>query len=179
MSTFELGIKGVFTFESPLWRDERGTFREWFRRDETISADGRDFQINQSNFSVSKKGVIRGIHFSVGDFMQSKFVTCVSGSILDVVVDLNPTSATFGEWVSTELSEKNGKSIHIGPGLGHAFIAMENNSIVVYSQTTFFNPAFEFAINPLDETLKIEWPKLDYVISEKDANAPSFQDFFQ
>jgi dTDP-4-dehydrorhamnose 3,5-epimerase len=173
-----LGIEGVFTFDSPLWTDERGTFREWFRLDEIVAGRKSLFQVKQSNFSTSQKGVVRGIHFSKIEFGQSKLITCVSGRIFDVVVDLNPNSVTFGKWVSVELSKESGKSLHISPGLGHAFLAMEENSIVVYSQTTSFEPRMEFGINPFDADLKIEWPKLDYIVSDKDLKAPSFKDFF-
>ena len=123
----------------------------------------------------SAKGVIRGIHYSNSVYGQSKIVTCTSGSILDVVVDLRRQSSTFGKSVSIELSEESGMSVYISSGLGHGFQALEDKSAVTYLLNKKYDSRSEFAIYPLDHELGIEWRQIPVVISEKDKLALSFK----
>ena len=101
MKLTPLGIEGAWLAESPVWSDERGFFREWFKAEDILSATGIDFSIQQANISQSQHGVIRGIHYSLAPQGQAKWVTCVQGSILDVVVDIRPTSTTYKQHVSS------------------------------------------------------------------------------
>ena len=179
MKLTPLGIDGVWLAESPIFNDERGSFREWFKFDAVTSEKIPKFKVVQSNTSISSKGVIRGIHFSQGTFPQSKWVTCLRGEILDVVVDLREQSPTFGKWISVPLESTTGKSLFIDSGLGHAFIALEDETIVTYSLSSTYNSKFEMGISPLDPDLKIDWPLSDWVLSEKDKNAPTLKEFFQ
>jgi dTDP-4-dehydrorhamnose 3,5-epimerase len=178
MELTPLGIDGVWLAQSPVWSDDRGFFREWFKSEAIKSVTGRDFEVEQANISLSSAGTLRGIHYSIGPRGQAKWITCVSGSIQDVIVDIRPESKTFGTWIDVELKGDSGKSIFIGEGLGHGFLALEENTLVSYLVSTPYSPDHEFAINPIDEELKIEWgmnvSKLK--ISDKDRYAPSFSE---
>jgi dTDP-4-dehydrorhamnose 3,5-epimerase len=179
MELTPLGIEGAWLAESHVWSDDRGHFREWFRNESIQEATGIDFEVKQSNLSVSKAGVIRGIHFSKAVGGQSKWVTCVTGEILDVIVDVRPTSPTFGEHISIKLKGGEGYSVLISKGLGHGFIALEENTFVSYLLDSPYSPENEYGINPLDSDLKIDWryPSSKMVLSSKDFNAISFAEF--
>ena len=170
-----LGIQGAFIAESPIWSDDRGFFREWFKSEDIRTATGREFGIEQANFSLSSVVTLRGIHNSIAPRGQAKWITCVSGSILDVIVDIRPGSKTFGQWINVELKGDSGKAILISEGLGHGFLALEDNTAVAYLVSTAFSPTDEFGINPLDKKIGINWG-MDLTklrISEKDKTAPT------
>jgi dTDP-4-dehydrorhamnose 3,5-epimerase len=175
MKVTPLEIKGVWVAESPIWSDDRGFFREWFKSEDVKNATGRDFGIEQANISLSSKGTLRGIHYSIARRGQAKWITCVSGAIKDVIVDIRPGSPTFGKWVDLELRGNSGKAVLISEGLGHGFIALEDNTAVAYLVSTPFSPGDEFEINPLDEEIAINWGMQlsDFKMSEKDMNAPT------
>jgi len=146
-----------------------------------LQETGIDFSVQQANFSLSKKGVIRGIHYSLAPDGQAKWVTCVSGLIIDVVVDIRPKSPTFKKVEYIILEPNNGKSVLIGPGLGHGFMAQKDDSGITYLLSTPYSPNFEYDISPLDEDLDINWnlEKLgmpNFVLSAKDDSAPSLID---
>lgn len=162
--------------ENPVFPDSRGMFREWFKADSLVSHGLPEFKVRQANTSISSKGVIRGIHFSSDENGQAKLVTCTSGSILDVVVDLRPRSADYGMHLAVELHSKKGSSLFISGGLGHAFQALEENTVVTYLLDKEYSPKNEFGINPIDPDLDIHWTLLDYHISERDLNASNFKD---
>jgi dTDP-4-dehydrorhamnose 3,5-epimerase len=173
-----LGIEGAWLAESPVWSDERGFFREWFKAEDVKSATGRDFGIEQANISVSSSGTLRGIHYSIAPQGQAKWITCVSGSIKDIIVDIRPTSETYGNWIEVKLNGDSGKAVFISEGLGHGFVALEDNTAVAYLVSTPFSPTHEFEINPLDVKIGINWgmdlSKLR--ISDKDKNAPTLSE---
>jgi dTDP-4-dehydrorhamnose 3,5-epimerase len=175
MELTALGIEGAWVAESPVWSDERGFFREWFKAEEISKVSGRDFSVAQANVSSSARGTVRGIHYSLADVGQAKWVTCVSGLIRDVIVDIRPSSPTYGKSVVVELSGASGKAVLIGEGLGHGFVSMEDETTVAYLITSPFSPTEEFEINPLDPELGIEWglPVGELRLSSKDAAAPS------
>ena len=169
-----LEIDGAWVAESPIWSDDRGYFREWFKADAIKAATGRDFGIEQANVSLSSTGTLRGIHYSIAPRGQAKWITCVSGAIKDVIVDIRPKSTTFGKWVEVELGGNSGRAVFVGEGLGHGFIALEDNTSVAYLVSTPYSPDHEFEINPLDEEIGINWG-IDIraiKISVKDKNAP-------
>jgi len=170
-----LGIEGAWLVESPVRSDDRGFFREWFKAEDIKKVMDRDFGVEQANISVSSAGTLRGIHYSIAPRGQAKWITCVSGSIKDVTVDIRPDSPTFGQWIEVELAGNSGKAVFISEGLGHAFLAQEDNTAVAYLVTTPFSPTDEFEINPLDRKIGINWG-LDLSslkISEKDKSAPT------
>jgi dTDP-4-dehydrorhamnose 3,5-epimerase len=170
-----LGIVGVYIVESPIWSDDRGFFREWFKSADVKKATGRDFGIEQANISLSSRGTLRGIHYSIAPRGQAKWITCVAGSIKDVIVDIRPESQTFGQWIEVELSGSSGQAVFISEGLGHGFVALEDNTAVAYLVSTPFSPTDEFEINPLDEKIGINWGMdlSELKISEKDKKAPT------
>jgi dTDP-4-dehydrorhamnose 3,5-epimerase len=175
MELTPLGIEGAWLAESPVWSDERGFFREWFKSEDLEKATGKKFLIEQANISCSSKGTVRGIHYSTVPRGQAKWVTCVAGSIKDVIVDIRPKSKTFGKWVGVELSDNSGKSVYVSEGLGHGFIALEDSTAVAYLVSTPFSPLHEFEMNPLDAEVGIKWGMdlRDLKISDKDKNAPT------
>jgi dTDP-4-dehydrorhamnose 3,5-epimerase len=175
MELTPLGIDGVWLAESPVWSDDRGFFREWFKSADVKNATGRDFGIEQANISHSSRGTLRGIHYSIASHGQAKWITCVSGSIKDVIVDIRPNSKSFGQWIEIELSSEFGKAVFISQGLGHGFVALEDNTAVAYLVSTPFSPSDEFEINALDEKIGINWgfDLNELKISDKDKNAPT------
>ena len=177
MKLTPLGIEGAWLAESPVWSDDRGFFREWFKSEDVKAVTGRDFVIEQANISLSSAGTLRGIHYSIAQRGQAKWITCVSGSIKDVIVDVRSDSKSFGQWIEVELRGDSGKAVFMSEGLGHAFLGLEDNSAVAYLVSTPFSPIDEFAINPLDPEIGIAWginPE-DLKISSKDLNGPSLE----
>jgi dTDP-4-dehydrorhamnose 3,5-epimerase len=176
MEIDELSIKGAWQTYSPVYKDSRGAFKEWFKASTNVERTGLNFNVAQSNFSTSKKGVIRGIHYSLSPLEQWKWISCVSGSIIDVVVDIRFDSPTYGQHVKVELNDLNGKGILLQANLGHAFQSLTENSIVVYNLSSEYSPNFEKEINPLDKIININWPITNHILSEKDFNAASLND---
>ena len=176
MEIEELGIKGAWIARSPIHKDDRGYFREWFKAGEIKIALGRSFDVQQGNISSSNRGVLRGIHYSLAKEGQGKWITCISGSVWDVVVDIRPSSTTYRKWIGTELHSGSGDALFISEGLGHAFISLEDNSTVAYLLTSKYSPAEEFAIHPLDPELAITWPLQNPSLSLKDGSAPTLQE---
>lgn len=179
MKIEKLGIEGLWLGRSPILTDNRGNFREWFKSAEISEITGKEFNVEQSNTSTSRRGVIRGIHYSLAQKGQGKWITCLSGSIWDVVVDIRPSSPTYKKWVGLELSANEGTSILISEGLGHAFLSLEDNSVISYLLTTPYSPSEEFEINPLDPELGISWPGASNIMSAKDSSAPNLQTRYQ
>ena len=175
MNLTSLGIDGAWLAESPVWSDDRGFFREWFKSEDVKDATGREFGIEQANISLSSAGTLRGIHYSIAPRGQAKWITCVSGSIQDVIVDIRPDSKTFGQWIDVELGGDSGKAVLVSAGLGHGFLALEDNTTVAYLVSTPFSPTDEFEINPLDEKIGINWGMglSSLKISGKDKIAPT------
>lgn len=175
-----LQIEGAWEAEFYIWPDQRGYFREWFKIDDVFNQTGLDFRVQQANFSLSRQGVIRGIHYSLASNGQAKWVTCVSGSIVDVIVDLRTDSPTYKKVEYIELTADNGKAVLIGPGLGHGFIANEDNTGVAYLLNSSYDPQQEHEISPADPDLLIKWNEIKkgnfkQIMSEKDFLAPSLK----
>jgi dTDP-4-dehydrorhamnose 3,5-epimerase len=166
----QLSIEGSWLFTPRVHADPRGAFLEAFKAAELPHPLG----VAQVNCSVSRAGVLRGVHFADVPPGQAKYVTCVSGSVLDVVVDLRAGSPTFGRWESAVLDDETRRAMLVAEGLGHAFMALSEQATVVYLCSATYNPAGEHGVNPLDPDLGIEWPAgLEPVLSEQDAAAPS------
>jgi dTDP-4-dehydrorhamnose 3,5-epimerase len=179
MKVTPLGIEGAWLLESPIYPDDRGVFREWFKSDGLKDTELPTFEVRQANTSISAKGVIRGIHFSSVQNGQAKVVTCTFGSVLDVIVDLRPDSHSFGSHIQVRLCALEGKSIYISKGLGHAFQSLEDNSTISYLLDKEYSPEAEFGITPLDSNLDIPWNKSGMNISKKDTGAPTMEAFFE
>ena len=175
-----LAIEGAYEITPVQHADSRGVFLEWFKATTFREAVGRDLELAQANCSVSAAGVIRGIHFSEVPPGQAKYVTCVGGAVLDVVVDVRVGSPTFGKWDGVFLDDIDRRAMFLAEGLGHAFMSLTENSTVVYLCSTPYAPGREHGVHPLDPVISISWPHvgpdgnpLAHVLSEKDAAAPS------
>jgi len=169
-----LSIEGAWVVTPPVHSDARGSFFELFRGDELSGVLGHRMEIAQANCSVSRQGVVRGVHFADVPPGQAKYVSCVSGAILDVVVDLRAGSPGYGRWEALQLDDENRRSVLVSEGLGHAFMALSETATAVYLCSTPYAPGREHSVHPLDPALGIAWPAGHQpVLSDKDAAAPS------
>ena len=169
-----LGIDGAWVLEPQLFEDDRGTFHEWYRGGEFREATGHDLTLAQANCSVSRRGVLRGLHYADVPPGQAKYVTCVRGAVLDVVADIRVGSPTFGQWEAVRLDDSGRRAVFLAEGLGHAFMALTDDATVVYLCSTGYDPRREHTVDALDPALGITWPDgLTPVLSPKDARAPS------
>lgn len=178
MDISSLRISGAYEIGNKVHSDERGVFVEWFRQDHIRTHTGLNFETAQANLSVSVQGALRGIHYADVPPGQAKYVTCVSGAILDYVVDIRVGSPTFGEWESISLSSEQRNAVLLDVGLGHAFVALEPNTTVAYLVSDHFKPDSEHAINPLDPDIRLDFPIAagELSISPKDEAASSLQE---
>jgi dTDP-4-dehydrorhamnose 3,5-epimerase len=179
----ETRIDGAFTVTPQQHRDDRGVFLEWFRSDRFVETTGHRFSIAQANCSVSTAGTLRGIHFAQLPPSQAKYVTCPSGAILDVVVDIRVGSPTFGQWDAVQLDDENRKALYLAEGLGHAFMALADDTVVNYLCSAPYAPGREHGVHPLDPAIGIAWPTrgrdgspLAPSLSAKDGEAPPLAD---
>ena len=172
-----LGIQGAWVYMPQVLQDDRGSFVEAFRGAEFAAALGYRLDVSQVNCSVSRRGVIRGIHYSDVPPGQAKYVTCVAGAVVDVVVDLRADSPGFGRWEAVRLDDAARRAVFLSEGLGHAFVALTDRATVVYLCSTPYAPGREHGVHPLDPALGIAWPLAEAhaapVLSEKDAAAPT------
>ncbi|MFE9614224.1 dTDP-4-dehydrorhamnose 3,5-epimerase [Streptomyces sp. NPDC006012] len=169
-----LEIAGAWVLEPKVYQDQRGSFHEWFRGEEFREATGYDWTLAQANCSVSRRGVLRGVHFADVPPGQAKYVTCVNGSVLDVIVDIRVGSPTYGQWEAVRLDDADRHAVFLAEGLGHAFMALTDDATVMYLCSTGYMPEREHGVHPLDPELGIEWPRgIEPVLSEKDAAAPT------
>ena len=153
-----LSIEGAWAYTPAIRSDARGSFLELFRGGEFLAALGYRLEVAQANCSVSRRGVIRGIHFADVPPGQAKYVSCLSGAILDVVVDLRTGSPGYGRWEAVRLDDENRRSLFISEGLGHAFTALSETATVVYLCSTPYAPGREHGVHPLDPAVGIAWP---------------------
>ena len=177
MNITPLSIQGAWLIEGRRFEDDRGWFQEWFKKSEVFAQTGFDFKPVQTNISKSAAGSIRGIHYSVATQGQGKLVTVMSGAIDDYVIDVRPTSPTFGNWEKVRLDSRTGGSLLLSPNLGHAFQALEKDTIVSYLVTAEFNPEAEKGITPFCLQLGIKWDStIAPLVSQKDTDAPTLED---
>lgn len=176
MKAYPLKISGSWKIEFHKLADNRGFFYESFKADDFKKIIGRNLDIKQTNTSSSAKGSLRGIHYAIIPPSQAKLVQCQRGSIKDYVIDIRKDSPTFGEYEVIELSEKLANAVFIEEGLAHAFVALENDTVVTYYVSEKYNPDREKGINPFDKTLNINWPNIELILSDKDKNAISLLD---
>jgi dTDP-4-dehydrorhamnose 3,5-epimerase len=177
-----MSISGALVFEPVKFADSRGNFQENFKLSMFAEQLGINFTVKQVNQSVSGKGVIRGIHFADNPPGQAKYVNCPKGKVWDVVVDLRQKSPTFGKWEAVELTESNGRSVFIAEGIGHAFLSLEEDSVVNYLCSEEYNPTSERQINPFDQDLAIGFLAAgepfgitEFALSNQDDLAPTFK----
>lgn len=176
MNFTETKIKGCFLIEPQVFQDCRGSFFETYKKKEFEEAIGQELHFVQDNHSVSKQGVLRGLHFQDGAHAQSKLVRVVKGAVLDVVVDLRKGSPTFGEHMKVQLSAENKKALFIPKGMAHGFLTLTAEAFFVYKCDTYYHQASERGIIYNDETLQIDWnyPSENIILSDKDKELPFF-----
>jgi dTDP-4-dehydrorhamnose 3,5-epimerase len=169
----ELPIPGAFVLESSVWEDNRGFFREWFKLGD-LEAAGIDFPIQQANLSMSKRNVVRGLHYSLAPEGQAKLVTCAYGELDDVLVDVRMGSSVYGRVEVVHLSADEERSVLIPAGVAHGFCVTSEIGALTYLLSSPFNAEMELEVNPFDKVLNIPWPLSgDAITSEKDAKAPT------
>jgi dTDP-4-dehydrorhamnose 3,5-epimerase len=173
-------IKGAWELTPAVFGDDRGAFLEWFTDESFTAMTGHRLDLRQANCSVSHAGVIRGIHFADVPPGQAKYVTCLHGAVLDVVVDLRVGSATFGQWEAVLLDDTDRRGVYLAEGLGHAFMSLQDGSVVAYLCSQPYAPAREHGVHPLDPAIGIDWPTTDRAgspltpqLSPKDQAAPT------
>ncbi|MED7951754.1 dTDP-4-dehydrorhamnose 3,5-epimerase [Kitasatospora sp. NPDC058201] len=172
----ELSLPGAFEVTPQQHGDPRGLFMEWYRFDRLEEVVGHPLNLAQGNLSVSAKDVVRGIHFADVPPGQAKYVSCVRGAVLDVVVDLRVGSPAFGRWEFVRLDDVERKSVYIPEGFGHGFCALTDDATLSYVCSETYNPTGEHAVHPLDPDLGIEWPTDAPQLSARDDAAPSLAD---
>lgn len=175
ISTFEL--EGLLLIEPRIFEDERGFFFESFNEAKYKELLGENIKLVQDNISVSKKNVLRGLHFQSPPFAQGKLVTVIKGKVLDVAVDLRKDSATYGQSQAIELSAENKFQFWIPEGFAHGFLALEEDTIFSYKCSNYYSPKHEHTILWNDPNLAIEWKINNPLISDKDKIGEDFSIF--
>ena len=180
MHITETQLKGCYLLEPKIFEDERGMFFESYKKNEFERVTGQDIDFVQHNHSVSKRGVLRGLHLQTGEHAQSKLITVVMGEVLDVVVDFREDSKTFGQHFTLRLSGSNKKSLFIPKGMAHGFLTLSEEAVFTYKCDAYYHPASESGILYSDESLNIDWeyPKEALILSEKDKKLPTLKELY-
>jgi len=169
----ELSVPDAYEVTPVQHGDDRGVFLESFKDAVFTEAVGHRLDLKQANISVSSRGTMRGIHFADVPPGQAKYVTCVSGSVLDVVVDIRVGSTTFGQWDSVALDDTDRRAVYVAEGLGHVFMALSDGAVVSYLCSEGYSPTREHGLHPLDPEIAIDWPPdIEPLLSPKDEAAP-------
>ena len=172
LELINLSISGCWIYKPDVFEDERGKFFEWYQ-DSTFNVETKEFfNLAQANCSISRKGALRGLHFTTKAPGQSKLVTVFSGKVFDVLVDLRTSSPTFGKWESVVLDSKVPSTMYVPWGIGHGFLALED-SVFAYLCDKRYDPKNEYDLNAFDPELNINWPiEVGVIQSKKDKEAP-------
>lgn len=178
MQIRELSIPDSYEITPRQFPDERGVFLEWYRFDRLAEFVGHPLDLAQGNTSVSRRGVVRGIHFADVPPSQAKYVTAARGAVVDFVIDIRVGSPTFGQWDSVILDDVDRRAIYIAEGLGHCFVALTDDATVSYLVSSTFNADREHGIDPTDREIGLVFPEAagELLLSEKDTAAPSLAD---
>lgn len=169
MNIIDTKIADVKIIEPKVFGDERGFFLESFNQSIFDKAVGRHVEFVQDNHSMSKKGVLRGLHYQLDPHAQGKLVRCVEGEVFDVAVDIRRSSPTFGNWVGVHLSAENHRQLWIPEGFAHGFITLSERVQFIYKTTNYYAPQSERSILWNDPQINIEWPEVEEMtLSGKD-----------
>ena len=172
MKVAETRLAGVLIIEPKVFGDNRGFFQETFHRERYEKLAGIAQAFVQDNHSRSRRGVLRGLHLQTRR-PQGKLVRVARGEVFDVVADINPNSASFGQWLGVTLSDENGRQVWIPPGYAHGFLTLSDVCDFVYKCTDYYDPASETGVIWNDPDLAIAWPYDTPTVSEKDAKLPT------
>jgi len=174
----ELKVPGAWEITPTLRGDSRGVFFEWLTERGFTAFAGHRLDVRQANCSVSSAGVLRGLHFAQLPPSQAKYVTCLNGSVFDVVVDIRVGSPTFGKWDAVMLDARDRRSVYLSEGLGHAFLALDDDTTVMYLSPAGYAPGREHTISALDPALDITWPEIDgeRIMSDRDRDAATLSE---
>jgi dTDP-4-dehydrorhamnose 3,5-epimerase len=171
-----LQLPEIVLVEPDTYRDPRGHFRETYKL--SAFADvGIDRPFVQANSSRSARGVLRGLHFQTEPAAVAKLVGVAAGRIFDVAVDVRPDSSAFGRWVGEELSAEDGRMLLVPEGFAHGFVALQDDTVVTYLMTGEFSPQHDAGVRWNDPDIAVDWPVSDPLLSEKDQNLPTLNDF--
>lgn len=173
MKKIETSIRDLFLIENKSYSDNRGFFMEIFNF-KSLNEMGINTSFVQDNFSVSKKGVLRGLHFQRDEWAQAKLVTVLRGEVFDVAVDLRLDSPTYKKYFGTVLSSNNKMQMYIPRGFAHGFLVLSEEAEFFYKCDNFYNPQFDGGIRYDDNEINIAWPNPDseLIISDKDKSLP-------
>jgi len=170
-------LKGVFEIVLNPIGDNRGFFMRTFDINEFTKYGINKVWVQENHSRSTQKGIIRGLHFQLPPFTETKLVRCINGAVLDVFVDLRKDSETFGNWDSVELSADNKKMVLIPRGFAHGFLTLSETSEVIYKVDNFYSREFERGIIWNDKKIDIKWPVGNPILSDKDKNNMTFDDF--
>ncbi len=178
MEFVQQSIPDVLLIKPKVFGDERGYFVETFRQDKFEAAVGHKVDFIQDNESKSTKGVLRGLHFQLPPFAQSKLVRVIEGKVLDVAVDIRQGSPTFGQYVTAELSAENKHQLFVPRGFAHAFVVLSDTAIFAYKVDNYYSPECDRGLAYDDATLNIDWqlPRDQLKLSDKDLKQPGLVD---
>lgn len=167
-------INDVIIIEPEIHGDSRGYFLESFRQDQLETFLGYEVNFCQDNESMSSKGVLRGLHYQLPPYAQTKLVRVIQGKVLDVTVDIRKNSPTFGQHVAVELSSENKKQLFVPRGFAHGFVVLEENTIFAYKVDAYYSPDCDRGIYYADPALNIDWilPPESLKLSKKDLEQP-------
>lgn len=179
MEVIKTDIEGIFIIEPRVWGDDRGYFFESFNAREFAEKTGLNITFVQDNESKSHYGVLRGLHFQLPPYTQSKLVRVVKGRVLDIAVDIRKNSPTYGKWVSCELTEDNHRQFFVPKGMAHGFCVLSKEAVFQYKCDDFYHPEAEGGIAWDDPDIAVQWPipAENISLSERDKNHPSFKEF--
>ncbi|MCF8714894.1 dTDP-4-dehydrorhamnose 3,5-epimerase [Joostella atrarenae] len=177
MEITETKLKGCFVIKPRVFEDERGYFFESFNNNQFNKAIGEKINFVQDNQSFSRKGVVRALHYQLGEHAQAKLVRVLQGAVLDVAVDIRKGSETFGEYVAVELSAENKKQLFIPRGFAHGFVALSDTAEFFYKCDNYYNKEAEGGIIYNDSSINIDWvlDKEELLLSPKDIVLPELK----
>ena len=167
-------FKNLLEIKIQKHNDMRGSFIKIFNK-----ANSKKFknECYESYISKSKKGVVRGLHTQSGKYAQDKLIYCIKGKLLDIAIDIRKNSKTFGKYYKVILSDKNNLGLYIPKGFAHAYYSYEKENIIYYKLNNYYQPKYEDGINVMDKKLNIKWPSKKFLISRKDKNLGTLEDF--
>ena len=174
MKVTETRLAGVLIIEPKVFGDSRGFFKETFQAERYREA-GIEYTFVQDNYSRSQKGVLRGLHYQITK-PQGKLVSCLKGAVFDVAIDVDPISATFGQYVGIELTEDNNRQFWVPPGYAHGFCVLTDTADFQYKCTDYYDPSDEGGLIWNDPDVAIDWPIDQPLLSDKDSKLPTLKE---